>query len=143
MVGNIYGHADATTCSDAKKANERMLRIVTTRAASFSETPYVLLGDLTCNPANSPGIQVAIACGVVFDCMADRGYSGPTYSNVKGGITQSASGHGTSRIDAILENRAAVNSINRVWADWEASSGFDHTVPGVELNVDTYVGYFS
>ena len=114
-----------------------MLRIVTTRAASFSETPYVLVRDLNCNPANPPGIQVAIACGVIFDCVADRGYSGPTYSNVKGGITQSSSSQGTARIDAILTNRAAANSISRVWVDWEASSGFDHTVLGVELNVNT------
>ena len=126
MVGNVYGLADASTSAAARRANEKLIAAAVLRAASFESTPYVLLGDPNRDPAKSPSIGSAIACEVAFDVCADRGLLGPTFSNAQGGIHQGSAGQGTSRIDAVLANRAGARLVTNVWYDWESSKGFDH-----------------
>ena len=99
------------------------------------------MGDFNVNPRQSKVLHHAMAAGLVHDIGADwaANRSEPQATFYRQGVYEGMQGKGTTRIDAILGNKAAAHLVSAVNYHWDHSMGYDHVRVSVTLSCQAFV----
>ena len=65
-MGNIYGVAGASGFLKARSENELIVALAVERVVK-AFGPYLLVGDVNCDPSESPSIAAAVEAGLLID----------------------------------------------------------------------------
>ena len=134
---NYYGVPNARTDALSYAENERLIHLAFIEAASHGDVPVMVAGDMNVQVHESPALQRALASGRWYDVAAELTAGDPPATYNAQGVTEYTPAEGSTRIDLIFANSAAMARI----CAYRPRYGLDcpkHLVQQVDLRVDAY-----
>ena len=108
------------------------------RVKQLKRIPYFLGTDMNVNPKSSPQTQACIKAGIWHDIFDDAMIGEPPPTFARGGVHADMEGTGITRIDTVLVNPAAADTIHRIYDDYIEGASFDHVPLHLLLNVSAF-----